>query len=55
MQNLWSQNYYQNYPNSTYPNWQNGYFGSNYAQLQQLKQQYDPDNFFNFEQSIELP
>lgn len=55
MQGLWSQYYYQNYPNPDYTNWQNGYFGSNYAQLQQVKHQYDPDNFFNFEQSIELP
>jgi FAD/FMN-containing dehydrogenase len=55
MQGLWSGYYYQNYPNSTYPDWQNGYFGANYAQLQQLKLQWDPKNFFNYEQSIELP
>jgi FAD/FMN-containing dehydrogenase len=55
MQGLWSQNYYQNYPNSAYPNWQNGYFGTNYAQLQQVKLKWDPSNVFNFEQSIELP
>ena len=55
MKGLWSQYYYQNYPNSSYVDWQNGYFGTNYAQLQQVKQQWDPDNFFNFEQSIELP
>lgn len=55
MQSLWSAYYYQNYPNAGYTDWQNGYFGSNYAQLQQLKQQWDPENVFNFEQSIELP
>ena len=55
MQSLWSGYYYQNYPNSAYTNWQNGYFGTNYAQLQQVKLTWDPQNFFQFEQSIELP
>jgi hypothetical protein len=53
--NLWSNHYYQNYPNSNYPNWQEGYFGSNYPKLQAVKEKYDPENFFNYEQSIELP
>lgn len=55
MQGLWSGYYYQNYPNSDYTNWQNGYFGTNYSKLQQLKQIWDPGNFFQFEQSIQLP
>ena len=55
LQSLWSGYYYQNYPNSAYTNWQNGYFGTNYAKLQQVKQTWDPQNFFNFEQSIGLP
>lgn len=52
---LWSRHYYQNYPNSRYDDWQHGYFGDNYARLQQIKQAWDPQNVFVFEQSIELP
>lgn len=52
---LWSNHYYQNYPNSNYTNWQEGYFGSNYPRLQEVKAKWDPDNFFRYEQSIELP
>ncbi|WP_348945215.1 FAD-binding oxidoreductase [Chitinibacter sp. FCG-7] len=53
MQPLWSEFYYQNYPNSEYKNWQHGYFGINYPKLQQIKRQWDPHNFFQYEQSIE--
>lgn len=53
MRDLWSEFYYQNYPNSAYKNWQKGYFGTNYAKLRQIKTQIDPDNVFHFEQSIE--
>ena len=55
MQGLFSDEYYQNYANATYPDWQNGYFGENYPQLQQVKLTWDPNNFFHFPQSIELP
>ncbi|MFT5777389.1 MAG: FAD/FMN-containing dehydrogenase [Crocinitomicaceae bacterium] len=54
MKDLWSNNYYQNYPNSNYENWQEGYFASNYPRLQKIKRKWDPENVFNFEQSIEL-
>jgi FAD/FMN-containing dehydrogenase len=54
MKDLWSNNYYQNYPNSLYKNWQKGYFDSNYPRLQDIKRKWDPKNVFNFEQSIEL-
>ncbi len=50
---LWSDYYYQNYPNATYKNWQRGYFGDNYARLQEVKRKWDPLNVFHFEQSIE--
>ncbi|NIE63184.1 FAD-binding oxidoreductase [Burkholderia sp. Ax-1719] len=50
---LWSNHYYQNYPNSEYKNWQNGYFGINYQRLQQIKAHWDPTNFFHYEQSIQ--
>jgi hypothetical protein len=55
MSGLFSDEYYQNYANATYPNWQNGYFGTNYTQLQQVKLKWDPNNFFQFPQSIALP
>ena len=32
--------------------WENVYYGDNYLRLQQIKRQYDPDDVFNFEQSI---
>ncbi|KAH7333689.1 hypothetical protein B0J17DRAFT_721574 [Rhizoctonia solani] len=46
---------YVNYIDSTVPNWQEAYYGDNYPRLQQIKADWDPDNFFHFEQSIELP
>ena len=53
MKGLWSESYYQNYPNSSYPNWQKGYFGENYQRLREIKSKWDPDNVFHYEQSIE--
>ncbi|KAJ1300625.1 hypothetical protein OPQ81_002277 [Rhizoctonia solani] len=46
---------YVNYIDSTVPNWQEAYYGDNYHRLQQIKKDWDPNNFFHFEQSIELP
>jgi FAD/FMN-containing dehydrogenase len=45
---------YQNYPDSRLTNWQEAYFGSAYPALQQVKTKYDPQNFFRYQQSIEL-
>ena len=28
------------------PNWQDSYWGTNYPQLRQIKQKYDPDGLF---------
>lgn len=53
MKKLWSGYYYQNYPNSSYTNWQQGYFGSNYQKLREIKTKWDPNNVFHYEQSIE--
>ncbi|MTW09741.1 FAD-binding protein [Pseudoduganella eburnea] len=53
MKGLWSNRYYQNYVNAEYKDWQHGYFGENYDELQQVKAQWDPDNRFRYPQSIE--
>ncbi|CEL59135.1 putative FAD-linked oxidoreductase YgaK OS=Bacillus subtilis (strain 168) GN=ygaK PE=3 SV=4 [Rhizoctonia solani AG-1 IB] len=46
---------YVNFTDPTIPNWQEAYYGGNYSRLQEIKQEWDPSNFFHFEQSIELP
>lgn len=53
MKDLWSGSYYQNYPNSEYKDWQEGYFGGNYRRLRDIKTKWDPENVFHYEQSIE--
>lgn len=52
MKDIWSEYYYQNYPYQDYKNWEKGYFGTNYPKLRKVKKCYDPQNFFNFPQSI---
>ncbi|MBD0413645.1 FAD-binding oxidoreductase [Oryzicola mucosus] len=43
---------YVNFPNRDQPNWQQAYYGQNFARLQKIKKRYDPDNIFRFHQSI---
>jgi FAD/FMN-containing dehydrogenase len=43
---------YVNVPNAGTANWQNDYWGPNVERLQGIKAKYDPDDVFNFEQSI---
>lgn len=43
---------YQNYPNRDQTGYQWAYWGAYYCQLVAIKQKYDPDNFFNYQQSI---
>ncbi len=44
---------YQNYVDSALKNWQQAYYGINYAHLREVKTTYDPGNLFNFPQSIQ--
>ncbi|CAE6473405.1 unnamed protein product [Rhizoctonia solani] len=46
---------YVNFTDPTIHNWQEAYYGENYSDLQKVKQEWDPYNFFKFRQSIELP
>ena len=43
---------YRNYPDINFNNWPEMYYGANYKKLQQLKNKYDPNNVFRYEQSI---
>ncbi|GGG06065.1 FAD-binding protein [Paenibacillus albidus] len=43
---------YANYCDSLIPDWPKAYYAENLAKLKQIKQIYDPDNLFRFEQSI---
>ncbi len=43
---------YQNYADAEITDWSHAYYGQNYPRLQQIKKKYDPENFFEFKQSI---
>jgi len=43
---------YCNYPYLGFTNWQQAYYGDNYARLQAVKNMYDPDNLIRHEQSV---
>ncbi|RQO32352.1 FAD-binding oxidoreductase [Taibaiella sp. KBW10] len=45
---------YRNYPDINFKNWQQAYYGQHYAKLQTIKGQYDPENLFQYPQSITL-
>jgi len=43
---------YRNYPDARLPGWETAYYGDHYTKLQRIKKQYDPNNIFQYEQSI---
>jgi FAD/FMN-containing dehydrogenase len=43
---------YVNVPNAGMDQWETAYWGDHYARLRQIKAKYDPDNVFQYEQSI---
>ena len=46
---------YINVPNAPSSEWEREYYGPNVERLRQVKAKYDPNNVFNFEQSVPLP
>jgi FAD/FMN-containing dehydrogenase len=43
---------YPNFPDSDLPDWGHAYYRENYERLLDIKATYDPDNVFNFQQSL---
>jgi FAD/FMN-containing dehydrogenase len=43
---------YVNWPDIFIKHWPNVYYGTNYQELMRIKNKYDPENAFHFEQSI---
>jgi FAD/FMN-containing dehydrogenase len=45
---------YVNFPYTHMPNYQRAYYDDHLLRLQRIKKEYDPDNIFDFPQSIKL-
>lgn len=48
----YTQGVYVNTPDLSIKNWQKAYYGNNFERLTRVKARYDPNNIFNFPQSI---
>ena len=46
---------YVNYIDPLQHNWAEQYYGSNYKRLLEIKKKVDPNNYFNFQQSVGSP
>jgi hypothetical protein len=46
---------YVNYIDPLQHNWKEAYYGDNYKRLVEIKKKVDPNNYFNFQQSINSP
>jgi FAD/FMN-containing dehydrogenase len=46
--------HYRNYPDLNFVDWQHGYYGKNYAKLQEIKSKFDPEDWFHYEQSVAI-
>jgi FAD binding domain/Berberine and berberine like len=47
--NPFIQGSYVNVPDMNIPNWEEEYYGRNFAKLKEIKKKYDPNNFFTYE------
>jgi hypothetical protein len=45
---------YRDYPDVLIKNWPVAYFGENLGGLVKVKQRYDPEDLFHFEQSVPI-
>ena len=43
---------YVNYADADLTDWEDAYWGANYARLRQIKAKYDPDRLFDFPQAV---
>ena len=43
---------YVNYADADLTDWEDAYWGTNYARLRQVKAKYDPDRLFDFPQAV---
>lgn len=46
--------HYRNYPDINFKDWETMYYGDNYARLQEIKRQYDPEDLFHYPQSVRV-
>jgi hypothetical protein len=52
MESMWNGEVYQSYPSLAVPDYRKNYWGSAFPTLLAVKQKYDPQNYFRFDQMI---